>query len=462
MDLVYNIVRIEAIRWPRSKADGGKSMDSSSRTQTPAHDQSAKTRPSHYFTAAAFILAMLLVVTLAYKKSHARFLEETVQNQLQIINIAFHHYAEQAKNERYPPVVPYPGVWAPDISLLFPQYIYNPEDLVNSALPNAQTLKKEMRDAVTCSNPNWEKAARLFAEGFSYTGYAIEDEDMFELWQAAWARSGRALRDENLTIDDETIYRLSKGVRRLMVTDINNPKASSSGYRFPVVVALMEKEPKVLYDDGLIGREYSDFRLRPSKTEEELRKAVAHELRHLALAMKIYCNYSKGGLFPPLAPYNGVWAPDISMLAPSVQDPECLVNSALPNARALKQEVREEFASSSPDWERLARIFSEGFIYTGYAIRDQHELDLWRNAWRNGGRAQRLENIEVDGATVHRLREGIFRFLITDVNNPAASSSAFRNPLMLARFKEGYLVFYDNGTVRLLDNEFFPLPGDVE
>ncbi|MCC6143952.1 MAG: hypothetical protein IT368_09110 [Candidatus Hydrogenedentes bacterium] len=197
------------------------------------------------FIAVAVVIAAAAILIPAQQRWHQQVLREAVHNDLEILGAAMAAYASEAVSELYPPVSPDPGAWVPDIALLYPRYIDNPEDFVNSTLPNARELKREIHGVLERSEPDWERATRIFAEGFLYTGYAIEDAEAGERWKAAWREGGREQRRSDLKTGDETFYRLRPGVYRFLITDVNDPRASSSGYCNAIIAARC--------DEGLIG-----------------------------------------------------------------------------------------------------------------------------------------------------------------------------------------------------------------
>jgi len=98
---------------------------------------------------------------------------------------------------------------------------------------------------------------------------------------------------------------------------------------------------------------------------------------------------------------------------------------------------------------------------TGFAIMDK-DLDVTSDG--NGG-----------GQTIYRLREGIERFLISDINNPAASAKAqseivvmfdaiATNPQNFNHIPGGANVLYMDGHVQFMkyeQNGDFPVNGTV-
>jgi prepilin-type processing-associated H-X9-DG protein len=103
-----------------------------------------------------------------------------------------------------------------------------------------------------------------------------------------------------------------------------------------------------------------------------------------------------------------------------------MVSERHPDKRRLKQALEEAWDGASPDIDEAASIMGENFAYLGYSMEDEAEFEAIRQA-------KEAKELPVDDASlpnsmagvgVHPLREGIERFLITDINNPAASTTA--------------------------------------
>ena len=189
--------------------------------------------------------------------------------------------------------------------------------------------------------------------------------------------------------------------------------------------------------------------------EAARRSSCANNCKQLGLVFKMYANEAKGGLFPPphrsysmvtCAPENG--GPMIMFDAPAVY-PEYLNDLMLTVCPSDDGDVaslaREEFNLSSPNVHgSFRRICDSGAIlprlpdisywYTGFAMNETNFTMLNAFNWNltlaadlaNFDKDLTEEVFDVNGnpATIWRDREGIERFFITDINNPAASSKA--------------------------------------
>lgn len=167
--------------------------------------------------------------------------------------------------------------------------------------------------------------------------------------------------------------------------------------------------------------------------ESDRQQLAENNMKQLGLAFKMYANVSAGEKLPPLAPYDDIWMFDVSVLYPEyISDLSILVSPELSNARQLVEEMGNLIAEENIDWERITRIASMSYAYASWAVEDPDDVEAMLK-----GRAQLAEtdydrDMEVGDKTLYRLREGIERFLITDINNPGASAMAQSNlPILL-------------------------------
>lgn len=199
-----------------------------------------------------------------------------------------------------------------------------------------------------------------------------------------------------------------------------------------------------------------------SRAREAARRAsCANNLKQLGLTFKMYANESKGELFPPIKVFNCVpevhdflvFTPDGNRFFPEYLSDwnvfVCPSNSA--GSTALEQ--WDEGNTVSPAWEEVpgfsndgkvepCEVVTEPYYYYGYAFsRDQFPtdddnlslaeafFDLSEAVTVDLDVGQVDEDIELeapinDANVLFRLREGIERYFITDINNPAATAQA--------------------------------------
>jgi prepilin-type N-terminal cleavage/methylation domain-containing protein/prepilin-type processing-associated H-X9-DG protein len=197
--------------------------------------------------------------------------------------------------------------------------------------------------------------------------------------------------------------------------------------------------------------------------EAARRSSCQNNLKQMGIVFKMYAGEAKGGLFPPNQRCKGedcdkdvdiasFWAPD----GPSVY-PEYLVDAEILVCPSDAE------TGSIPDWWRVdddpnlpinpCKFMPLSYFYWSWAIKPEHYLnniaDLntvgdvltfinsdWlvavagflttlSSACTSQEFGQFDRNMDVgNGITMQRLREGIERFFITDINNPAASAQA--------------------------------------
>ncbi len=157
--------------------------------------------------------------------------------------------------------------------------------------------------------------------------------------------------------------------------------------------------------------------------EASLRASSANNLRQLGLIMKLYANESKGELFPPLASQEGVWGIDVRVLYPEfLHDPQILIDPGHPRVEELRRDMDAAMAAEPIDWDMVNRIAAESYTYIGWSATSAEALARLKEAQpqRLEGEMHLARDLE-DAYSIYRLREGIERFYIADINNPAAS-----------------------------------------
>ena len=190
--------------------------------------------------------------------------------------------------------------------------------------------------------------------------------------------------------------------------------------------------------------------------ESARRASIANNLKQWGLVMKMYANESRGEVYPPLTPYHGYWVPDLEALWPKfVTDPCILVD---PEREDDCADIQQALRQNPPDFETATRIMAENFAYLGYAVKDP-EKARFLVAQRNTGTLPENEagDVQADSGTIYRLREGIERFFLTDINNPAASARKQSDiPVMVAMEERpgpdgpGYFVLFLDGHVEFV------------
>ncbi len=157
--------------------------------------------------------------------------------------------------------------------------------------------------------------------------------------------------------------------------------------------------------------------------EAARRSSAENNMKQIGLAMKMYANESPGEKWPPMSPYKNVWMFDLERLYPKyLTDITVLVDPNRSDAKKLRNELTELAAADSPDWERMTRLAALSFTYVGWAVNTDEDARMLASVYPTLTPDEFDLDVGPDERKVYRLREGIERFLITDINNPAASA----------------------------------------
>jgi prepilin-type processing-associated H-X9-DG protein len=228
-------------------------------------------------------------------------------------------------------------------------------------------------------------------------------------------------------------------------------------YTYGAIVAVVGILAAVLLPAGPVAREAAR------------RASSANNLKQIGLVLKMYAN-ENNGKFPPLAPYKGVWMLDLERLYPEyLTDPAVLVNPDLPDAGEIVDQLSKLLAETPVDWEEVTVLAARSYTYTNWTVQEDSEVKDLRAGYMQLARADYDNDLEVGDRTFYRLREGIERFFITEINNPAGSAMAQSDiPVMFEAIQEetprrlfhkppDYNVLYMDGHVELLEyGERFP------
>lgn len=172
------------------------------------------------------IIAIILLPTISRSLEAARL--AAASENLQEIGKALLAFSEQSPGNRLPPMVTdLPGVWVPDLRLLYPRYIKDPALLVRPSL-NDPALLKAMQNALSQSPPDFAQAHALMARSYVYTGYVLLDEAALAAFKTATNGADAPDVESDIDTADKMLRRLKKDVEYFFVVDRGNPMAATS------------------------------------------------------------------------------------------------------------------------------------------------------------------------------------------------------------------------------------------
>jgi prepilin-type processing-associated H-X9-DG protein len=201
--------------------------------------------------------------------------------------------------------------------------------------------------------------------------------------------------------------------------------------------------------------------------EAARRSSCANNLKQMGLVYKMFSNESKGEYLPQLSPEPGklMFMDQGEGMQYSVYT-EYLIDLTILGCPS-DVDVDWDAARDPRVW-----IDDESYYYLGYAVTNNLELQGFAEAYRRQMDAEGsfAEDLEVEdgmgsggSATIYRLREGIERFLITDIHNPAASAVALSTiPLLIERRDShipggGNVLFMDGHVEFIRQNAKWPM-----
>jgi hypothetical protein len=140
------------------------------------------------------------------------------------------------------------------------------------------------------------------------------------------------------------------------------------------------------------------------------------------------------GRFPPLAPIKDIWMFDVSLVYPDYMSHlSILVARDHPDKEKLLAELQEIEKSDNIDWDRVARLAAQSFVYTGWATTGSQEMPEMAKGRFEMSPDKYHDDIQIPGTdkVFHRLQEGVERYMITDLNNPGAAAMALSDVLVI-------------------------------
>jgi prepilin-type processing-associated H-X9-DG protein len=194
--------------------------------------------------------------------------------------------------------------------------------------------------------------------------------------------------------------------------------------------------------------------------EAARRASCQNNLKQMGLVLKMFANDNKGAYFPVLSPEPGkLMFANKSAASSSPLYPEYMSDLHVMICPSDDEADKLETESSNPD----VMLDDHSYFYLGYAMTSEQDMDRFAEAYRKAT-AEHADfeqdfDTETGGNRVLRLREGIERFFITDIQNPVAGVEASASiPLLIERpgnhvpfggnvlFMDGHVEFIRFGT----------------
>ncbi len=181
----------------------------------------------------------------------------------------FSVYADTSSGNLWPGLADNDRIWAPDLSVLYSEFLQDPSVLVAREHPEAEHIQESLRAMLEGPNPDYETAEGLMALSFAYLGHAVRDESGFQSLAEARKQGLVDGSGENKSVpgDSGMIFPLRGGIERFFITDVNGvvgPLEEKMRAVIPVLIetagwrykSSLESYPgaDVLYLDGHVDR----------------------------------------------------------------------------------------------------------------------------------------------------------------------------------------------------------------
>lgn len=192
----------------------------------------------------------------------------------------------------------------------------------------------------------------------------------------------------------------------------------------------------------------------PRRQDANARAISQNNLKQMGLVCKMYANESKGQVFPPISP-----VPGKLMIDPAAIYPEYLTDVTILTRPGCEA---PEVSMDNPDFAQIM-IDDRCYLYLSHAITTEEEglayVEAYRKAAESGAGFE--QDFDTPNGKLFRLREGVERFFITDISNPAGAAMAQSRMLVMmerpiGEAAEGINVLFMDGHVEYVSKGNFP------
>ncbi len=190
------------------------------------------------------------------------------------------------------------------------------------------------------------------------------------------------------------------------------------------------------------------------RQDPNARATSQNNLKQMGLVCKMYANESKGQVYPPISPVPGKLMIDAAAIYPEYLSDVTIL--ARPGCKAL------EIDFDNPDFAQIM-IDDRCYLYLSHAVTTEEEGLAYAEAYRKAAesRAGFEQDFDTPNGKLYRLREGVERFFITDIGNPAGAVIAQSRVLVMmerpvGETVEGINVLFMDGHVEYVRKGVFP------